>query len=570
MRRRRLARAVAVALGVVPVLLLGSCAYFNELYNAERAFAEAQRAEARGDRSMASQSYSSAVEKAAKSVRRSPEGRWADDALLLIGRSHFALGSWEKARAALTRTLEMTDDRGIRAQALAWLGATELRLDDPGEALANLERALAPDTRTQESEPVARLWRARARFVLGEPAGAWDDLDVAARAGGAFARDALLEQLERAIELDEPERATAAMAALAALDDAPVVADSIQKLGAAAAERWGAVPARALLLPLAEAPWPASTRDSMTLFRARIAAEAGDTASAVEDVRDVLSASTGPMAERARVLLARWQLAGVGDVGELEPIRALLLPALGHPEAREIVQGMKTLDVLLERARTARQPLALFAAAELARDRLGARRLARRLFIAHVDMAPQTSYAGKALLAARALDPTPAEAAALDSRAESMADNFYLQVAGGAGQPGEFQTVEERLDRVLGTMVTAAGREAERRDALVVQTIAELDSVAEAAVLDSVAARCGILMDSLAIVGALGDSARAACARSDTLRLDSIVQGLLRFDVDSSGRRTGRDTLRDTFLTAVRPGAPGADHPVWALLSPAR
>lgn len=566
-------RAVAL-LPLMALLLFGSCAYFNELYNAKRAFGEAERAEARGDLSTARQRYSVAVEKAAKSIRRSPDGRWADDAFFLIGRSHFSLGEHAKARAALLRALDATDDGRIRALSLTYLGAAELRLDRPEAALARLEEALSPRVRSDETEPVARLWRARAQFALGRPATAWEDLDVTVRSGGVIAREALLEQLGRAIEADQPDRAAAAVEGLARMDEARSEVDSIQALGLAAARQWGPVAARALLLPLAEAPWPGTTRDSIVLFRGRIALEAGDTASAIEDARAVFSAGSGTMAERARVLLARWELTRVEDVSDLEPIRSLLLPALAQQEARELVQTMKTLDVLLERARSARQPLALFAAAELARDRLGARTLARRLFVAAVDMAPQTSYAGKALLAALALQPPPAERSALEQRARSMGENFYLRVdAGEEAGEGEFQTVEERLDRVLSTMVSAAAREAERRDALVVQTITELDSLREAAALDSIAVQCGLLIDSLAVAGERGDSARAACVRSDTLRLDSLVQGLIRLPGDSATPGEPMDpdtTVPDTFPTSLGPGAAAPGHPIWSLLSPAR
>ncbi|HUH13994.1 MAG TPA: tetratricopeptide repeat protein [Longimicrobiales bacterium] len=564
--------AAAGALVLYATLALGSCAYFNELYNAKTAFEKAERAVERGERGTANQQYATAVEKAAKSVRRAPEGRWAGEALYLIGRSHFALGQHEKARAALERTLEVTEDRERRAGALTYLGAANLGRGRPAAAIAHLDDALSPDIRTAAVEPLARLWRARARFELGERAGAWEDLAVAARADGVVGTDARLEALMRSLEADDPARAAEAAAALALDERSRLVSDSIRRLVQAGSVRWGAAPARAMLLSLADAPWPPGARDTMALFRARLAAEAADTAAALADARGVLSASTGVTAEAARVLVARLLLASAEDVSELEPVRSVLLPALGNADARALVQAMKTVDVLIERGGATRQPLALFAAAELARDRLGAPALARRLFTAMVDMAPGTAYAGKGVLAALALAPSPAEEAALRSRVEAMEGNFYLDVAAGGGTPpDEFRIVEERLDRVLATMVSAAERDAGQRDALVVQTIAQLDSARNAGVQDTVAARCGVLIDSLGVPGVEGDSARAACLRADTLRLDSIAAGQLRFaDPDARRRGPRTDTVIDTPEVALRPGAmPPAGHPVWSLLSPA-
>lgn len=566
---RRRPRGPLAALLVLGVALgLGSCAYFNELYNAQTAFEKAERAAARGEQGTANEEYAYAVEKAAKSVRRSPEGRWADDALYLIGRSHFALGQHEKALAALERTLAMTGDREVRAGALSYLGAAELGRGRPGRALERLDRALDDDVRTAAAEPLARLWRARARFELGDSAAGWEDLAVAARDEGVIGSDARLEALVRSLESEDPARAAAAVAALAVDERSRLISDTIRRLVESASRRWGAGPARAMLLSLEEAPWPAGARDTMALFRARLAAEAADTAAALADARGIISGSTGTTADEARVLVARLLLASAQDVGELEAVRSVLLPALARPETRTLVQGMKTLDVLIERAGSAHQPLALFAAGELARDRLGAPALARRLFTAMVDMAPDATYAGKAILAALELAPPPAEEAALRARLSGMEENFYVQVSAGGAAPEEFRTVEERLDRVLATMITAAERDAEKRDALVVQTIAQLDSARQAGVQDTVALRCGVLLDSLAVVGVAGDSVRAACIRSDTLRLDSIVAGQLRFGAPDSSR-TRRDTLDDTVAAALHGGpVPRAGHPVWALLTP--
>src|SRR5690606_2069703 len=78
-------------LALSALLLVGGCGYFNSLYNANRRFADAERAAQNGDRARANREYLEAIERAAVSYRRYPDGRWADDALLLIGRARFGL-----------------------------------------------------------------------------------------------------------------------------------------------------------------------------------------------------------------------------------------------------------------------------------------------------------------------------------------------------------------------------------------------------------------------------------------------------------------------------------------------
>src|SRR5690606_21868089 len=123
-------------------LVVSACAYFNSLYNAKRHFAEAERAAAQGNPGAAYASYGLALEKAAKSLRQSPQGRWADDALFLIARSHFGRSDYPAARAALQRLVAETGDKRIRMGAHAYLGATEYRLANYHAAILHLDAAV--------------------------------------------------------------------------------------------------------------------------------------------------------------------------------------------------------------------------------------------------------------------------------------------------------------------------------------------------------------------------------------------------------------------------------------------
>ena len=149
--------------------------------------------------------------------------------------------------------------------------------------------------------------------------------------------------------------------------------------------------------------------------------------------------------------------------------------------------------------------------------------MARALFTAYADVAPTAVWAPKALLAAIALDPEPEEAERLRRRLEAHRGNVYLLALSG-GEPGpRYEEAENTLASVLSDLLRRADEEATRRDALVVQTLARLDSLRAAMRADSLMAGCNALLDSLGIGGIRADSLRAACVRADSLRMDSIL-----------------------------------------------
>ncbi len=480
------ARLRGILAAALVALSLPACAYFNSLYNARRLYGQAQRAESKGDRATARTDYGQAVEKARKSLKRAPHGRWSDDALYLIGRSQFALAQYDSARVSFTRLLPLAGDRRMRAEAHAYLGASEVRIDDAAAGLVQLDSALAVLEPGQQATAFAHLWRARARFAADDSAGAWRDLEAAAGAPGTLGRDARLEAVRRAVVGGGRARAAAALGALFRDPDADGAADSIAALARAAAERWGADTARSLLEPVGKALWTARPRSTLLLERAQLAEEAGDTASARREAHDLAQAADARTAARARVRLARWELARVSDLPGLASVRATLLPAVADAEAQALLHGLKTVEVLAGLAASG-QPLALFEAAELARDVLAAPVLARRFFTSYADLVPRSPWAAKALLAAAAVAPAGAARDSLRRRLEGYDGNVYLAaVRGTAAEPGAFSDAEERLSAALSALRTNAEHEAEGRDAGVAQAVAALDSVKKAAEADSV------------------------------------------------------------------------------------
>lgn len=546
-----MSRLRAVTTTAAAALALSACAYFNSLYNARRFYTDAQHAAANGEVTKAASAYRSAIEKAAAAYRRDTTGRWSDAALELIGRSYFALADYRNSREAFERVLARGARGDQRAAAQAYLGASLVRSDLPAQALPPLDSAVAALPARSEMGAFARLWRARARFDLKDNAAGWTDLESAGGAPAPLGVDARLEGMVRAIALADTTRAAAAFASLLASPDAAVRADSMRVLADAAVGQWGGERVRRMLVADARS-WPGTARQEMQLYRAGLAARAGDTATAITEADAVARGGGRSVGVRARVAAARWRLAVARDLPAADAVRSDLLVAVTDQDAQRLIRGLKMLDVMVDRG-TQGEPLSLFAGAEFARDELGAPALARRLFLAYADLVPGAPWAPKALMAAAVLSARPGRDS-IDAKLQRYAGSVYVAPRATRAADSAFTDSEVRLDRALAAAKGFAAQEAVRRDAGVTRVIAELDSVRTAARTDSLRIACGAFADSAGIAGVRGDSLRAACMRRDTAKVALFLKPDTVKRADSTGvnrlpagRGIPRGTARDTI-----------------------
>ena len=235
MRSARLALfpsvALLVALGALAGCSAGSPlhgryndfrAYFNTYYNASQKLEEGERAllnvntpvdrgrlvdlfptgSGTGGRTPV---FDAAIDKSAELLRQRPDSKWADDALLVIGKAYFyernVVGAEQKFRETAAAA-EVSGDRRLADEARFWLGRTLASGDRYDEGVLVLRDALErPD-----GNP---YWTARMHLALGElyaRAGRWDAATVDLRDGIAGVRDAdlaargslLLGQVEEA------------------------------------------------------------------------------------------------------------------------------------------------------------------------------------------------------------------------------------------------------------------------------------------------------------------------------------------------------------------------------------
>ena len=543
-------RATSLALILALTTVAASCGYFNSLYNARRQFSEAQRAALRGDQAGAQTRYNDAIIKAAKSYRKYPNGRWSDDALYVIARSRFELREYEAARAASTELLAKTSDSALRGDAHAMAGASAYQLGDLDAAVLHLDSAILQTGK--ELRGRARLWRARAHRAGDNVPAAWADLNAVDKDDPAYAA-AQLERIALGIQQRDSVQTTEAFSALLLHRDARRWVDTLSDLALHAVSTFGPATTRNMLSTPLPA-WAALARDSVALVRAQLALRGGDTATAVTELTQLSSRSVANIANAARVSLAHSQLQAADEVQDLRAVRAVLLPAITDGTAQLLIRHMGIVEALVGKAQSSGQFVALFAAAEIARDELNAPRLARRLFTTFADIAGQTPWAPKALLAALALEPDAPDAPTLRNRLLQYAASPYVQATDSGADPAAYASAEERLQRSLLALREEGAILAQQQDVSVSRVVATLDSLRIVAQQDSTRVSCGLMIDTLAVKGSRGDSVRAACMRSDTVRIaeylkiDTLLWKPVLTAEDSAARRRRLNTQRPTTI----------------------
>jgi tetratricopeptide (TPR) repeat protein len=438
-------RLGAAVLGAV---VLSGCAYHNTLYNAQRLFDEAEGLRRLGRDELAVPRYEDVIRKTADAYRGDPSRDDSGETLYLLGRALLRTGQPREAEGALARATPLAGPDllpGVlvyRAMALARLGEADSSAGVLAEAFDGgpAGPALAE----------AYLLRGRLRLAEGPALAGWDDLDLAAGADPAIAVEAGIERLQWGVRHRDLERARTAVGTLLSDRNAAERADTISALVSAVAAVWSASVASTMLGDVGSAAWDGASRGRLQLEQATLFLAAGDTASA-EVAAWQVARRRGESAAQARVMLARWRLERTRDLGEAQSVLAILLPGGSDPGVMDMVDAVEELERYSGLGLD--QPLGLFAAAEVARDRLDAPVLARGLFLAYADSDPSDPWAPKALLAALDVSRDQEDRSWLRGRLEAHGDSPYVQAARGAPAAG-FEALEEELRERLSEIAT--------------------------------------------------------------------------------------------------------------------
>lgn len=432
---RRAGAALALA------ALVTGCTYYNTLHNAERLYQEAERHRHAGRDSLAEARYRDVVRKTADAYRGGASGERIAPTLFLLGRAQLGVGEPAAARLALEEAARFAREPGLAAEIGIYLAMAEARLGEETAAITRLDGALADTSISAVARAEGRLLRGSLRLSERSAATAWVDLDAAGVTAGVDV-EAGLERLASSLRHGERARARAALEALLAAPAAGERFDTIASLLRAASSRWGPSEAAGLLARADTVRWDQPFRGRILLERAHLLREAGDTLAALEEAGGVASAR-GEAGAEARLLLAMWRLSVARDLGAAASVRPVLLPAEAHARVGDMLEAVGLVERLAGLGLDA--PLAWFAAAEVARDRLGSPVLARGFFLAYADIDPSSPWAPKALLAALDVSPDEPDRAWLRGRLEAHRDSPYVLAARG-GSPDGFEALEEELD----------------------------------------------------------------------------------------------------------------------------
>lgn len=419
------------------VALVGACAYYNGLYNANHLAADATRASREGRPAEARSLWEQAAVKAESVAARYPKSRHRDAALMLQGESLREAGACARAAEPLARVADSGRRADDRARASLALGACHVQLRDPARARAILgPLTTSPDPGIQQP---ARLWRARAELAEGNAAAALADLEGLGPSDVAFERAGALTLLDRG------EEAAAALGSGSATSfEEARWRTSLDVLGRSRPDlasqlvdqvlrRTDVSSGAASRLLIADADrWLAANDQARALGRLVQAAGAA---------RD----SADGRVATARVAVTRLRTASSREA--VAPIAAELnrISEDGGVAARIAEPALSVLRQVGVARESSSPDLRLFLAAEAVRDSLHAPLFAVSLFLEIAREYPNSAVAPKALLAAAQSDENRADS--IIGVLERYADSPYVIAARG-GAVAAFPAVEDSL-RVL-------------------------------------------------------------------------------------------------------------------------
>lgn len=419
-------------------LLLPGCVYYNGMYNAKRLAHDAWKAERDGRPFQAASLWGQVAVKAESVTVRHPSSRWADEAAVLRGIALARLRQCDEALGLLGRTPRSPPRSEVAEEAALALGRCHLQAGRPEAAdfaFAQVLESRDPGRRAQARLEHARVLRSAGRYReaftalqgIGTPAAL--DERIIALAGAGRRKEALV-RADSAVRSADTTRTWDSLLVAVGRED-PVAASRVLDL----------VLTRTRTTPPRRARW--LLEDGVRLLPA-------DTARARVRLRQSLAAGRASgTAGEAEVQLLAMDLAAARVPADLRAV----LPRLGRASRRFETRGGESASlaatvaaVLAADSTSPGAPqgeLRLFLAAEMARDLVGAPKLAATLFRRAALGWPDSPYAAKALLAAGRVDPAwadTAQALLLDRYATSP----YLAALRGEEAP-EFHQLEDSL-----------------------------------------------------------------------------------------------------------------------------
>jgi len=406
------------------VLAVTGCAYFNGVYNARQAEKRGDEALRRGRDGEAASYFATVAEKAETVLVRHGDSKWADEARLLAGRGWARAGQCSRAVPHLEYALANDGLTGERLE-LAHLALGMCRIDSGALTEAESLLVMVMQSRDRWRASQGAIWAARSALRRGATEEA---LGYLAKTGTSVAEWELITAF---VAQEDLVRAESLLTRRAEEGDyRPELLAMLPKLWVAGSrssvatiiERYDA----ARLRP--------GERARLHLVLADLLAKAGEDSAATAhfSITQQLLRDSLP-GRQASVRLTALTIRELETLADVENVVARTHDAATDvPLQVKLEQNLIFLNLLLNR--TDYTGASLFLAAEIARDSLGARGLARQLFLRVPDSYGNSPVAPKALLAAAALHPDSA-ASYLGRLREQYPTSVYTLALDGRDTP---------------------------------------------------------------------------------------------------------------------------------------
>jgi TolA-binding protein len=149
-RRGQWTRFLAI---VIILVMMGgiSCAYFNAFYNARRYFNDGERdwkaasANPNATGQPPTQNYNKAIEAAARLLESYPDSKWADDALLLMGKSYYRIRQWNRADRKFQELFANHPESPLIPEGKYWAALTMKEMGKRNDAITELRSMIGAE-----------------------------------------------------------------------------------------------------------------------------------------------------------------------------------------------------------------------------------------------------------------------------------------------------------------------------------------------------------------------------------------------------------------------------------------
>ncbi len=397
-----------ILLTAVVVLLSASCVYYNTMYDAEQSYDRAVERARVGERVQANVHYDSVIARTDRLITKHPDSKHAAPAALMKARAEIARERPEDAAATAAGVAALTEDPRLLGIAAGLEGIARSERGEYAEAERLLGRGLESEA-SDEDRALFHFHRGVTRLNLGDPDLAAEDL-AAASEQDRLAPEVRLDLARGLSEAGRHEEAIVVTAGVVGDDRlasfgsfATAVDAQLDTLAHRAPEGLASALGEQLSQPALT-----GTKEALLHYYRGLSHElSGDRDSALA-AYDNARVREGRYAAEAEYRAARLRIETArrpADIVEtrqgLARARSIPEPAVAADVARlfgQVEEFANLVEAYETRGASAAE--AALRAAEVAGGQLGARRVARGLYLRYLDLAPDSRWQAKAIAGA--------------------------------------------------------------------------------------------------------------------------------------------------------------------------